>query len=93
MRRYWLLMGLRVLCLALLFVVPRVWWWACILGALTAPLLAVLVANAGREGGGATSAERSGKDLVVLDGHAHEPRSDHGRPAPVYRVRPGEFLR
>lgn len=80
MRRYWLFMGMRVACMALLFVVPRQWWWLCIVGALVSPLLAVLVANAGREGGGRTPAEHAGQDLVVLDRSAPPGAAGSGAP-------------
>ncbi|MGC5629757.1 DUF3099 domain-containing protein [Georgenia sp. Z1344] len=93
MRRYWLLMGVRIACLASLVVVPRQWWWVSIGLALAAPLLAVLVANSGREGGG-PSAGRTGRELVTLqpDDDAASPSAD-ARRAPTYHVRPGEFLR
>jgi hypothetical protein len=95
MRRYWLLMGLRVLFLLLLFVVPRQWWWLCILGALVAPLLAVMVANSGREGG-SPAAARGSTDLVPYtptpDDDATGPQVPPG-PAATFHVRPGEYLR
>ena len=94
MRRYWLLMGLRVAFLASMAVVPRQWWWLCIVCALTAPLLAVLVANAGREGGGPTPAEHAGQGLVRLDAPDDGPeQTGEPRRRPTYHVRPGEFLR
>ncbi|MHB1062997.1 MAG: DUF3099 domain-containing protein [Georgenia sp.] len=47
--RYLVSMGIRTACLLLLFVVPYPWLWLCVVGAAVLPLLAVLVANAGRE--------------------------------------------
>ena len=94
MRRYWLLMGLRVVFLLLLFVVPRHWWWLCILGALVAPLLAVLVANSGREGGD-RSATRDGTDIVLRSPDVDDGQSSPAADVPghTFHVRPGEYLR
>lgn len=47
--RYLVSMGIRTGCILLLFVVPGPWKWLCLVGAVLLPLLAVLVANAGRE--------------------------------------------
>lgn len=47
--RYLVSMGIRTACLLLLLVVPYPWLWLCVVGAAVLPLLAVMVANAGRE--------------------------------------------
>jgi hypothetical protein len=47
--RYLVSMGIRTACFLLLLVVPGPWKWACVVGAVVLPLVAVLVANAGRE--------------------------------------------
>lgn len=47
--RYLVSMGIRTACLLLLLVVPYPWLWLCVAGAAVLPLLAVMVANAGRE--------------------------------------------
>ncbi|MFH5822671.1 DUF3099 domain-containing protein [Georgenia sp. AZ-5] len=47
--RYLTSMGIRTTCMLLLLVVPGWWKWVCGLGAIFLPMLAVLLANAGRE--------------------------------------------
>jgi hypothetical protein len=47
--RYLISMGIRTACFLLLLVVPGPWKWVCVVGAVVLPLVAVLVANAGRE--------------------------------------------
>lgn len=49
MRRYAFSMTVRTACILAAIVVPSPWQWVCLAGAVVIPLIAVLVANAGRE--------------------------------------------
>ena len=48
-RRYFWSMMIRTLCFVLALVTPSPYRWICLVGALTLPYIAVVIANAGRE--------------------------------------------
>jgi hypothetical protein len=48
-RRYFWSMMIRTICFILTIVTPSPFRWFCLVGALTLPYIAVVVANAGRE--------------------------------------------
>lgn len=50
-RRYLFSMGLRTACFLLAVATPSPWRWFFLLGAVTLPYFAVIIANAGREKG------------------------------------------
>lgn len=50
-KRYLFSMGLRTLCFLLAVATPSPWRWLFLLGAVTLPYFAVIIANAGREKG------------------------------------------
>lgn len=85
-RRYFWSMMIRTLCFILALITPSPIRWVCLIGALTLPYIAVVVANAGREtiSGSAQfiptrslmkarSAQESGS---LNDQAANSPRSD-----------------
>lgn len=52
MRRYLLATGIRIVCIALCFVIPLSWWTLLpVLGAVVIPYVAVVLANVGHESG------------------------------------------
>jgi len=48
-RRYFISMMIRTLCFILTVVLPSPYRWVALLGAVTLPYIAVVIANAGRE--------------------------------------------
>ncbi|MFZ9541932.1 MAG: DUF3099 domain-containing protein [Candidatus Nanopelagicaceae bacterium] len=48
-RRYFWSMMIRTVCFILTIITPSPFRWICLVGALTLPYIAVVVANAGRE--------------------------------------------
>ncbi|MFP5345476.1 MAG: DUF3099 domain-containing protein [Actinomycetes bacterium] len=47
--KYLVSMSVRMVCLALALFVPSPWFWLCVIGAVTLPYVAVVIANAGVE--------------------------------------------
>jgi len=65
-RRYFISMMIRTVCFILAVVLPSPYRWVALVGAVTLPYIAVVVANAGRETIRARS--RKNLDLRALEG-------------------------
>jgi len=86
MRRYLLATGIRIVCIALCFVIPLSWWTLLpVLGAVVIPYVAVVLANVGHESG--QEVERpGGLELYRGPDPAWQPEAEAPAPEPV---RPG----
>jgi hypothetical protein len=65
-RRYFISMMIRTFCFILAVVLPHPYRWFALVGAVTLPYIAVVVANAGRET--IRSRRSSAPDLKALEG-------------------------
>ncbi len=79
MTKYLIAMGIRLVCIVLVFVVPG--WWAVVfaVGAIVLPYFAVVLANVGHERAG--NVLRPGS-IVPVQGSTARPATAEGDPTP-----------
>lgn len=62
-KRYLFSMGIRTICFLLAVAFPSPWRWLFLVGAVTLPYFAVIIANAGRESRKTTLPVNPGREL------------------------------